>query len=333
MPVVRVSGRYERPFEVVPSKHSNNILFVADSLGRFGLPFVLHVQESDKANGRGLTRPDGFAATQNGGSLNQYYITNIITSYAQGGDPDGKLNGLIFHYLDFGQSNDSQKAQVARAISVLRTRTKKYIPVGLFTARYLTWGGSAITATQNITDTPERFEVEDYYEGLFGELFDGGTFLNVRKWLNSTRNPRYTASDWDPVFQMSVSDVATTIGQWGYWSGIDKTTPNYPGIRANLNQANFQAYIANAADVSGTTDWHYFVTNGTGDRDIGTVIYRRSGIWVEIADIDPIHHPFEAVPTNDGIVSGPDVDESDVYNMLAYDVVGELDARSWLDEI
>lgn len=333
-PVVKVPGRYERPMEVFPARHTDNILFIADSLGRFGWPLIGHIGRDDLENRRGVYRPSHTAGTQNGGSLNHDYITDIITSYAIGGDPAGMLNGLIFHYLDFGNSSDAQKAQMARALALLRTRTPKYVPIGLFVAKYLDWNGSRFQPRQSIQQVPERFAAESYYEDLFGEFFAGGTFVNVRKWLISPRNPLHRDTDWDPVMQMSIADVASQHGFWGFWSSLDNGNANYLQLRSLLNQANFQGYIANTADAVSATNGHYYVATGTGNISAQTVRYYLNGQWFNIASLDPIHHPFEAPGTGYWLVTNPTTDTmAATYNLLAFDVAKELSARGWLDPI
>lgn len=333
-PVVKVPGRYERPMEVFPARHTDTILFIADSLGRFGWPLIGHIGRDDLENRRGVYRPVYTAATQNGGSLNHDYITDILTSYAIGGDPAGMLNGIIFHYLDWGNSSDAQKAQVARALALLRTRTPKYIPIGLFMGRYLTWDGARFQPTQGILQAPHRFAAESYYEDLFGEFFAGGMFVNTRKWLISDSNPLHVGTDWDPVLQMSVADVASVHGLWGFWSSLSPATTNYLALRPMLTQANFQGYILNAADAVSSMDGHYYVARGGGNLAAQTVRYRFGGAWFNVASLDPIHHPFDAPNTADWLVTNPATDTmASTYNLLAFRVTKELAARGWLDPI
>ncbi|MDJ0922126.1 MAG: hypothetical protein QNI84_13445 [Henriciella sp.] len=332
MSVERMPGRFGRAMEVLPAR-SNKVVTVGDSYGtRWGPSFIRQIEYDDQINGRRVAR-DG--ADLNGGSLDDNYISSILTALGEGvGHPD-HLSGIVSYVLDWNNGRAEERAEILQALAAVRGRTPRFLVTGNAIGRQIAWDGAQMVVGSNFNADTQKQEDEARLEEIMGgEFFEGGNYANMRKYGISSRNPRFDPNDWDPVLQMSVGDVANTYGIWGLWTIVGIDDVNYPQIRTQLNEANFQGYIDNESQRVSATDWHYYVATGDGDLTANRVHYFYNGDWFNLGTGDGVHWPSADTP----FYTDPDVltvksngDVSNIINMMAYDVVTELSARGWLD--
>ncbi|WP_172298371.1 hypothetical protein [Pseudoruegeria sp. HB172150] len=322
----RVPGKFGIPGIVHPER-SDKLMVMGDSYGlRWGPPFIDQVEYDDLINNRVVNR-EGIVVAH--GSLDEHYQASMATMHGEGAN-SGYLSGILCYVLDWANGRAEERAAILRVLGAIQSRTPRLLVVGNTTSRNVSWTGSAMeltVASQFLNDADRVAEEIALEEMLGGDFFEGGTYANMRKWYNSTRSPRFDPTDWDPVLQMSIGDLSETYGTWGLWTIVGYDADNYADLRANINEANFQGYVDDAADRVSTTDWHYYVGTGDGDLTEATTYYYKDGVYNSIANGDGVHMPYA-----DGVVvTGPDDDTADMNNLMAYDVVTELSARGWLD--
>lgn len=333
MSMERIPGKFGAARTVHPAR-SNFVVTVGDSYGdRWGFPFLYQITHDDAINGRAFDRR---GATLDGGSLDEHYISSIVTALGEGATDVDYLSGIVCYILDWNNGREDERAAIMRAFAAVRGLTPRFLVTGNTAGRDIRWNGSAMQVYSSFLGNSQKVEDEARLEEMMGgEFFDGGTYANMRKWTISHRNPRFTASDWDPVLQMTVGDVASTYGFWGLWTLVDIADPNYPAMRSNINEANFQGYIDNQSEIVSSNDWHYYVGTGVGDADEGRTYYKLGGTTYSIGGGDGVHLPsaMAAYGYTDAqmTVTGPNSDTSNMMNLMAYDVVTELSARGWLD--
>lgn len=337
MPMERIPGRNAAPYRVVPAR-SDTLLTVGDSIGtRWGPVLQTQVEHNDYLTARGKARK---GVVLQGGSLDHVYISANILGAAEGLLPSEYMAGIVCYTVDWRNGTPAERAAIARAEAA--TRGGRFFVAGYTAARTLTWSGSAVVChTPFLTEVSGNRVAEEtaLTEMMGGDWFEGGRYLNFRKWLLSSRNPRYNRALWDPVLQMSVADVADTLGVWSFWDIVAINADNYADLPANLTEANFQGYHTNVADLPGSaTDWQYYVSNGLGDTGRGSVRYWKDGGWQYLGPGDGVHLP--AALTGYGFTAGEllvtdNTDTSNLLNLCAWDAVQDatygLAARGWLD--
>ncbi|MEL6919530.1 MAG: hypothetical protein AAFO77_00705 [Pseudomonadota bacterium] len=322
----KMPGKFGFPFSPVKAR-SDTFLSVGDSYnGRGGVALLAQLKQNDIANGRVKNR-NGLVPVDTG-SFDQEWIFGLINILAEGGyQADDHLSGIVCYILDWNNGTQEERETIVRAMGALQGLCPRLFVTGNTRQRDVRWNGSAMYVQNEFAGNAAKEDAEARLEEMMGgEFFDGGLYANMGKYITSPRSPRFTATDWDPVLQMSVGEVASRFGIWSVWTVLDIDTDNYALLRANINQANFQSYIDNQSQITSTTDWHYYVGTGVGDTTLGWTYYKLGGATFSFPPGDGVH-----LPGDGPVVTAPNSDTSNIMNLMAYDVVSELAARGWLD--
>lgn len=335
MATEKMPGKFGRPFVPVKAKSDTFASFGDSYNSRWGSPLLRQIEYDDVLNGRQKNRNGLVPADV--GSLDQYWIGGLANILAEGGYvADDYLSGIICYTLDWNNGRMEEREAILRVLAGLQGSCTRLLVAGNTAGRDIRWNGSAMQVHSSFVGDADKIEDEARLEEMMGgEFFEGGNYANMRKWSISARNPRFTASDWDPVLQMTIGDVADTYGFWGLWSLIDIQAANYPAMRSNINEANFQGYIDDQSEILSSTDWHYYVGTGVGDAGEGRTYYKLGGTTYSFGGGDGVHLPSATAAygyaVSEMTVTGPDADTSNLMNLMAYDVATELSARGWLD--